>query len=533
MKYKLKNYLKLGILLIGVSLFIVSCQKDDDLKSNTKEETKKFTITPLFSKDLENKKEIINKINDINKKDFKRTSLNKTITDSISGIEIKTEYANYIEYPDYNYHSYTFAVVNTPVNGGLENVFLSLQADGSYKEFLAHYNVSQEEIDMMNTGQFVNLENKITITELSNSSFSDATNNKVYYDNDTMCWVNTTWIPGSLCSEGVHNYWDIVAGIICVAQYQPTQGFHHTYNMFCNQDSGNNNSTTPINNPSNGTQSGAGGTSTPPQDETVVVTCNTRGSNCLPELDPIREKNCEELQKLLDMEADPTNSSPSTLKEVIADLKTGLPGEYEEGYELKHTSSDLDTSFDAVPPNRRDEGKCEYKVTINLYGGIHLHVNNANQYLDSKYDPMFSHGDIFDLIKFQQNYNNPSDPNPPDNSLFVHLLVTYQGTYAIKIKNPLKFQELNNILSNRRDKRKFERRFDQRFLKHNDTNGNPAGSPSDYETTLLKYINHERDLGISLFKTVNDANGVPTNWEEITIVNGDTQNSNLVPKPCN
>lgn len=238
-------------------------------------------MTPLFTKDLKERKDILNKIIEIENKEFKRTSLNKTITDSITGIEIKTEYANYLEYPESNYHSYTFAVVNTPENGGLENVFLSLQDDGAYKEFLAHYDVTEAEIELMNTGQYVDLENKITIVELNNNSFSSATNNKVYWDPETMCLVSSTWIEGNLCSgTEEHTYTEWINGAQCNGITKPSNGFYHNYNISCMPSSTGGNPNTSSNNPSNGPQSGAGGTNTP-QDETAVVTCNSRDSDCI------------------------------------------------------------------------------------------------------------------------------------------------------------------------------------------------------------------------------------------------------------
>ena len=47
MKRKLlKNYLKLGILLFGISIFVIACQKDDTI---TKEEQSLDTETPTIT----------------------------------------------------------------------------------------------------------------------------------------------------------------------------------------------------------------------------------------------------------------------------------------------------------------------------------------------------------------------------------------------------------------------------------------------------------------------------------------------------
>ncbi|WP_034061171.1 hypothetical protein [Lacinutrix jangbogonensis] len=134
----------------------------------------------------------------------------------------------------------------------------------------------------MNYGQYVDLENKIT--ELNNSNFIDATNNKVYWDPETMCLVNSSWIEGTVCSGSEeHTYQEWMGGAQCNGRTKPTNGFYHNYNISCMPSSTGGNSTPSNNNPSNGQQSGAGG-STLPQDETVVVSCNSRSSDCLPEL---------------------------------------------------------------------------------------------------------------------------------------------------------------------------------------------------------------------------------------------------------
>ena len=224
------------------------------------------------------------------------------------------------------------------------------------------------------------------------------------------------------------------------------------------------------------------------------------------------------------------SSSYNTLKEAIADLKDDLDEASEEGYTFRHNSN-LDQLLAKVSSNNTGEGYCNYPIAANVYGGIHLHVDNTHPDLESDYEPMFSHQDIKDLLEFTENYSNPT--NPPSNSLFVHMLVSYQGTYAIKIKDLTKLQHLNTIWNNKDDKKDFERFLDSAYRKYTDNFGNPNGTAKQYQIAFLRHINLKYDLGISLFKTKEDTNGEPIGWEELTLVDGDTANPDVEKKPCN
>lgn len=376
-------------------------------------------------------------------------------------------------------------------------------------------------------GQYVDLENKITITELSNSNFTSNAFNKTYYDEDTDCWMNSEWIPGSMCSTGIHTYIEVQNGVTCNAQYQPTNGFYHNYIITCNQ-TGSGSTSPDGNNTSSGNTSGEGSDYNEEPDETIVVPC-TRDVDCIEQFDPIHDDNCQELQSLLDV--DPTTLQPSfkTLKEAIADLKTDLGGDSEQGYSFRFSST-LGKPLVKVSSQNTGEGFCDYPTIPNVFGGIHLHVDNTNPYLDNDYEPMFSHADIKNLLEFTETYNNPN--NPPDNALFVYMLVTYQGTYAIKIKDLTKLQQLNSIWNNKKKKRKFLRDLDMAYARKTDQFDNPNGTAEDYQKIFLEHVNVKYDLGISLFKTIEE-NGIPIGWEELTLKNVGTANVSIDPKPCN
>lgn len=143
---------------------------------------------------------------------------------------------------------------------------------------------------------------------------------------------------------------------------------------------------------------------------------------------------------------------------------------------------------------------------------------------------MFSHQDIKDLLIWQETYLNPTDP--PDISLFTHILVTDQGTYAIKIEDLAKLQHLNTIWGDKDAKADFKLYLDMAYRGETDDFGNPAGSATNYQKIFLKHINLKYNLGITLYKTIEDTDGIPIGWEQLTLLNGNTSNSSIKPKPC-
>lgn len=115
MKQKLKNYLKLGILLFGISLVLYNCDKDDVI--NKKTETlavRPLEVSTLNKTDIQNNKEIANLVTKINNVKTNRNTFSKTVLDTVSGISINTDYVKYIQDNVTGYHSFTFPVTNTP-----------------------------------------------------------------------------------------------------------------------------------------------------------------------------------------------------------------------------------------------------------------------------------------------------------------------------------------------------------------------------------------------------------------------------------
>ena len=156
---KIKNYLKFVMLLLGIPIILNSCVKDDDFIQNTTNKSKvnALTIKRINFDEIKTNKTLYRKIKTVNTNLKEANKSNaKTINDSLTNITINTNFANYI-INENGLHSYTFMVTNTPEGSGLKNVLLSLQPDGTFKEYLIHYDVTEQELTQIDNGEAINL----------------------------------------------------------------------------------------------------------------------------------------------------------------------------------------------------------------------------------------------------------------------------------------------------------------------------------------------------------------------------------------
>ena len=116
---------------------------------------------------------------------------------------IDTTNATYLESPDKTYHSYTFHVKNTTKNTGLENVFFSLMPDGSYKTFLAHYDITDDEINHLELGGEITLANRWDFIEINQDQIATQ-NARVFFDSASGCWKRETRVS-DMCGSNLHD----------------------------------------------------------------------------------------------------------------------------------------------------------------------------------------------------------------------------------------------------------------------------------------------------------------------------------------
>lgn len=425
-----------------------------------------------------------------------RKATSRMIEDTVYNYIINTDQGKYIE--DGAYNSYTFPVSKADISpdSKIENVLFSLNNSGEYDTYLVKYDFTPE--------------------ELLNFSEEDLNSHEVNYtyigEDGKAAVLICVDIYREECGpprEGNNDGGSIDPECTWVLQ-SSTCGFAGGGG---GPDEGN---------PGTGTGTGGGGggnPSTPPQPP-----CH--GGGCppiitTPVMDEAPIDNCEELKKLLKVPTYPVVAPNKTVPKSIAYLQGRLSGfnppSNEEGFNFRN---DARSYADAVPYADTSPTSVIYSDDPDVYGGTHIH-------LESLYG-MFSHEDIGTLHNFATHYNY--NGQAPDYSIPVHVLVTKNKTYALKIDNWSRFNVvMRAIYNNETKKRTFKRNLEKTYQNLRKTNGT---SQTDYELAFLNYLK-EQHIFASLYRLTTPAESEEKqNWEKLTI--GGTISSPIVLKnPCN
>jgi hypothetical protein len=160
-----QRFVNFGLVLFFIVVFW-GCTKDEDRIENIGFENKPtYTVKRITGKDIE--KNVI-----LNKKLREIVTLQKSngniqnryqFNDEL-GFYIDTSEANYIELEDY--HSYSFSIYRPGSSSKMENLLLSLKADGDYKAIIVSYNITDDELNSLNNSEMIDLNGKITLTSI-------------------------------------------------------------------------------------------------------------------------------------------------------------------------------------------------------------------------------------------------------------------------------------------------------------------------------------------------------------------------------
>tara|TARA_R110002126_G_scaffold97803_1_gene227570 strand:- start:31687 stop:32802 length:1116 start_codon:yes stop_codon:yes gene_type:complete len=163
MKSRKTNFVKLGILLFGISLFLFNCEKEDEAfipQTNFKYKIEKVTF-PFY----QNNTTLLKKVDEFNVTKRAIDIQNKT-ENSDKKYTINTKEAIYIENKEGTHHTYTFEIShNNPLE--LQNIVLSLQDNGNYKAFLTTYKITKQERIELYNGVSVDLSQRTSIKEIN------------------------------------------------------------------------------------------------------------------------------------------------------------------------------------------------------------------------------------------------------------------------------------------------------------------------------------------------------------------------------
>lgn len=127
------------------------CEKDEPLKSTlpTSLQEKDHLVKTVYKEDIQRNIVLFNLLQE------RGFQTDGPIESADGNIVFSAGQAQFIQYGDS--HSYTFAVINTPKNGGLENVVFFSQS-GTYRIFLAKYDLTEKEIEMLPAGEITGVD---------------------------------------------------------------------------------------------------------------------------------------------------------------------------------------------------------------------------------------------------------------------------------------------------------------------------------------------------------------------------------------
>jgi len=566
MKNKFKNYLKLGILLFGISITLLNCQKDDSIinvNENVENLDNGYSISIINKEEVFQNKTIADKISSVLK--TKTTTNTSKVTNDEHGFTIHTDNVKYIEKD--NYHSYTFYVERSYESNIIENLLLTLKDDGSYKPLLVQYSNenSEQSIDNNTTVNFIELEDNFDYNQLltmSRDCYIISVKHQGTNDGDTYIDLNDClqYNPGG-CDAIVT--W----GGDCAQQYNDNSltdgdtsggGQNSTDNTdpdnstdtsnpdTSNTDTSNTDTTGPFSGIS-GTNTGTDGSTSTGTGETIDNTNNDgvinnndscllvdSNGNCfdvvtspisLPKPDP----HIAKLKAL---------SNNSVIKQKISQLKDGIFSHYVNNYKedgARFTKTGEDQFSVPREPNYKDNHGVDYTPDYlpNEIVSVHIHQTNfydANQSPDPlKNSPVFSDGDI---IEFLKNIKYIKDNSPVETENVTSILLTATGYpnptddpncntcgihgMAFVVKDKTKADQALQALQDLNSKTQFESDFEKDILlEWYEGNCDSDCMVKKLKKFIKKYRINGQTLGIGLYQAVFDSNGNITNWVEL------------------
>lgn len=511
-KNKLNRLLKFGILLFGASLFIISCQKDDETyELESKIPKSNLNLTTLKTKEIQKNTNLMRVINKAKKK-VSDNKTYKTVYNADYDFIINTDYAKVIE--NNGLKNYTFGVYRTVDNGLLENLLLEEQADNTFRVSLVQYNITETEKNSLINRETIDADGKITFITLDD--ISDAIFSKVNSDAETCIAYSNEYQNGANCYSGQHDYSD---GAICWYWQQGMTIFMATSGGFVltasEQDCGGGGSTpdpgTTNGNPDGGPQVGSGGTYVPPT--TTPVLC----PEC-PELEELKDP-CIYLKNATDNQ---------NIQTAINNVKPQTQTKIEFSYEIEKQYNYDTESYDYTATLKAGSNfNTPVQVGGHIQGQVHNHPKNGIA--------IPSWGDIewtYQCEDNNTNRNNNSaynivvvkDPENTDSTI----------TYAVTINdfNALETQidfemDQENVLDEPDSEKKLaiiNKKFREYFQDIQD----------DTSALQQKFLEVHYNYGISLYKMNDDTN----NWEKLSLENpfdpnNPNANNTVVKEPCN
>ncbi|SEA75522.1 hypothetical protein [Psychroflexus halocasei] len=526
MKQKLlrNSFWKFHFTLFCSLLCLTSCQKDDGYVETEKTEKSIFLNQPTEKivswKTFQQNSKLINKINEVKSVTKESSiSLQRGVYSEAYDFTIDTSYANYIEFE--NYHSFTFPVYRNYDSESIENLVLSLQDDGSYKAILMAYELSESDIEKIQTGEYVNLEHKISSSVINLNFMNISTDQQLDCElEDVQVYVK--------CSSGKHHQGNWASWGECTADQRPRM--YITQQLDCNAGGGSSGGGStgggstgggsgdpfPGNTGGDGSGSGSGTgndntqdpnenpeNENPENEEPEECLELTEGSGCANDITkPVLkvktqfEKECEELQ---------INSSDTTFKERMNNLKSATLGDTEKSFGI-YNGNYVDSTYPnpscgaVVEGDEQNAGNIPFHTSLKAIA--HNHLKNATE--TRKHIGTFSPNDLIALSNLAIDIE--ANNSPVKKQEIATYLVCDEGNYSLKINDIYK---LYNFALKYGTDNAFKDIIDEFYERNNIAHGEPKNDQNIGFLKLLKNF----DIGANFYEADNNFE----NWEKLEL----------------
>ncbi|RZK24964.1 MAG: hypothetical protein EOO43_06725, partial [Flavobacterium sp.] len=343
----------LKILTCCSIVLFFNCQNDDFIKE-TDVHDKGIIINRISGQELKTKVPLVFK---------KAQSLNQTKnTDALArGVRIDDEYEvetdEIIEISKDGITHYTFSISRTVPTGLVENLVISVDADGILTCKIVTYDLTEEERQAIAFNNYVNLIDKMSVRVVENSFITDL------FSRTGDC-ITLVWAGDSCPSHEQHTPEEIANGECSIITNPNIYLVQIIVDGDCinggggsDGSGGTTNPTNPGTNPTNPGTGGGGGT---PNPNPVITTP-------LLELD---KTPCQQLKKL---------KNNAVFNEKMTTLKNNIGGTKEKGFMMIDNPS---SEFSAIVEGN-DKGDIEYPYWMlpdddlqKFYGTTHNHLEN-------------------------------------------------------------------------------------------------------------------------------------------------------------
>ncbi|WP_143884784.1 hypothetical protein [Chryseobacterium binzhouense] len=444
----------------------------------------------------------------------------------VDGVSIDTDHVMYIENGP-NFHTYTFHLTrqNALPTDPIENLVLIPATDGSYREMLISYNLTPQEKQMMMSGEYVDTQDKTTVTLLDGTVY-----NPLGAKSNQSCVWQSYIVGYTACSANEHFNGEGSNACGAKVKSKPIKDYYLQCKSIAEAPIGNEWWAGP------GSGGGSGGGGEPCVDcptDSEPEPCNGNGVSTQP-VDPsgsIAEGGCEGIPTVIEF-PNPDDKTPCDILKENDQNQTLVAKR--DSLKTLVTKANPDKHETMVVVTKEPNGTIIYNTYVKPSSGAGYTgvsgVGTNNDIADIHnhppgHIPIYAFGDIvniYDSYTYLYKYRK---------KVFISYLVNFNGTtYAIKMNDPSAldtfFAGMNiGTATTTKAQKDFAKAEVLKIFKENGQEDKKAYNQADAEKLFMKVI-HDSKIGsgngLHIYRKDSDG------WGKLNI----DSNGNITKENC-